>query len=413
MVPGAISAWRRRALIEACGFPSDTLAEDADATIALERRGWRVIYEPAAAALTEAPETLRAFLKQRFRWVFGTLQVAHKHAGAVLRGQPLGVALITVPNVYIFQMGFALLAPLMDAALVLDLARLAAAGLLGSVADGHLGPVAEYWLLFQALDVAAAAAAIHINGAASGWKFLPLTLLQRICYRQLLYIVALRSIAAAVKGHLVGWGKLRAQEALQRWQHPGLPALSASTTSRRCRCSVNRGSTDENCDDKPSDARRLPRMATRYGGCGPHRLYPYRSRPSLAGGEAMQPVALAPTVPGPASGTAQAGSPAVLHCVPGDRLKITFYERVGGLEEGRREQVPSSELVERAELTGEYVVQLDGTVFLPCLGPSTSERRRCPKCSARLPPSSRARRAATPELRCRSPRASPSTSSGR
>ena len=192
------------------GFPSDTLAEDADATIALERRGWRVIYEPAAAALTEAPETLRAFLKQRFRWVFGTLQVAHKHAGAVLRGQPLGVALITVPNVYIFQMGFALLAPLMDAALVLDLARLAAAGLNGSgdMADAHLGPVAQYWLLFQALDIAAAAAAIHINGVASGWRFLPLTLLQRFCYRQLLYMVVLRSFSAAIKGHFVGWGKL-------------------------------------------------------------------------------------------------------------------------------------------------------------------------------------------------------------
>jgi peptidoglycan/xylan/chitin deacetylase (PgdA/CDA1 family)/spore germination protein YaaH/GT2 family glycosyltransferase len=210
VVPGAISAWRRRALIEAGGFPSDTLAEDADATIALERRGWRVIYEPAAAALTEAPETLRAFLKQRFRWVFGTLQVAHKHAGAVLRGEPLGVALITVPNVYIFQMGFALLAPLMDAALVLDLARLAAAGLNGSgdMADAHLGPVAQYWLLFQALDIAAAAAAIHINGVASGWRLLPLTLIQRFCYRQLLYMVVLRSFSAAIKGHFVGWGKL-------------------------------------------------------------------------------------------------------------------------------------------------------------------------------------------------------------
>jgi hypothetical protein len=32
--------------------------------------------------------------------------------------------------------------------------------------------------------------------------------LQRFCYRQLLYIIAIRSIAAAIKGRIVGWGKL-------------------------------------------------------------------------------------------------------------------------------------------------------------------------------------------------------------
>ncbi len=98
--------------------------------------------------------------------------------------------------------------------------------------------------------------------------------------------------------------------------------------------------------------------------------------PCLAGGaEAVKPVALAPavpgdldTVPGHALETVPPRAPAALHCVPGDRLKITFYERVGRPEEGRSEQVSSSELVERAELTGEYVVQLDGTVFLPLLG---------------------------------------------
>ena len=88
--------------------------------LTLQRRGWKILFEPAAQAFTEAPETVRAFVKQRFRWVFGTLQVAHKHAAAVLSRKALGVALITIPNVYIFQIGYSLLAPLMDAALLLD-----------------------------------------------------------------------------------------------------------------------------------------------------------------------------------------------------------------------------------------------------------------------------------------------------
>ena len=236
VVPGAISAWRRRALIEAGGFPSDTLAEDADATIALERRGWRVIYEPAAAALTEAPETLRAFLKQRFRWVFGTLQVAHKHAGAVLRGKPLGVALITVPNVYIFQMGFALLAPLMDAALVLDLVRAAAGphriGRHGGRAPRPRGAVLA---LVPSARYRGGSGRNSHQRSGERLELLPLTLLQRFCYRQLLYMVALRSIARRSRDTSSVGESLRAPGALRRRQTPALPPTSR-TRDVICQC---------------------------------------------------------------------------------------------------------------------------------------------------------------------------------
>ena len=165
-MPGAIGAWRRLALLDVGAFTGDTLAEDADATLALQRRGWKILFEPAARAFTEAPETVQAFVKQRFRWDLGTLQVAHKHAGAMLRRKPLGVALITIPNVYVFQIRYSLLAPLMDAALLLDMFHVVSGSITGSGVDASdFGPVAEYWLLFQALDLAAAAAAIKINGS--------------------------------------------------------------------------------------------------------------------------------------------------------------------------------------------------------------------------------------------------------
>jgi hypothetical protein len=40
------------------------------------------------------------------------------------------------------------------------------------------------------------------------WRLVPLLLLQRFTYRQLLYVTAIRSLLAAIKGTLVGWGKL-------------------------------------------------------------------------------------------------------------------------------------------------------------------------------------------------------------
>lgn len=209
VVPGAIGAWRRDALLQVGGYASDTLAEDADVTIALERHGWKVIYEPRALAHTEAPETLRAFLKQRFRWLFGTLQVAHKNAGPILRSGPLPLALITLPNIYLFQFAFALIAPLMDALLLWTVADVAAGAFeTGRAQDvDSLRPLLMYWAFFQLLDIAAAVAALRMDMGKS-WSLLPLIVVQRFCYRQLLYVVALRSLLAAVKGRFVGWGKL-------------------------------------------------------------------------------------------------------------------------------------------------------------------------------------------------------------
>jgi len=76
VVPGAIGAFRRSALLDAGGYTNDTMAEDADLTLRLERAGWRVLYEPNAVAWTEAPADLGSFLKQRYRWMFGMLQAA-------------------------------------------------------------------------------------------------------------------------------------------------------------------------------------------------------------------------------------------------------------------------------------------------------------------------------------------------
>ncbi|MGL4314213.1 MAG: glycosyltransferase, partial [Sphingomonas sp.] len=67
VVPGAVGAWRRAALDEVGGYPEDTLAEDQDLTIAIQRAGWRVDYDTDAVAWTEAPQTFRALAKQRFR----------------------------------------------------------------------------------------------------------------------------------------------------------------------------------------------------------------------------------------------------------------------------------------------------------------------------------------------------------
>ena len=55
VVPGACAAWRRTALEQIGGFSEDTLAEDADAAMTLQRLRYAVLHENAAICDTGGP----------------------------------------------------------------------------------------------------------------------------------------------------------------------------------------------------------------------------------------------------------------------------------------------------------------------------------------------------------------------
>ena len=104
VVPGAVGAWRKQAILDVGGYPPDTLAEDQDLTIAVQRAGWRVAYDQSAIAWTEAPQSVRQLARQRFRWAFGTIQCVWKHKKAIWAGTPRGLALIGLPQTILFQL---------------------------------------------------------------------------------------------------------------------------------------------------------------------------------------------------------------------------------------------------------------------------------------------------------------------
>jgi len=81
VVPGACAAWRRDEVLAVGGFTTDTLAEDCDLTLKLQRAGRKIVQDNTAVAFTEAPQNLGPLLKQRFRWSFGT----SRHCGSTAR----------------------------------------------------------------------------------------------------------------------------------------------------------------------------------------------------------------------------------------------------------------------------------------------------------------------------------------
>jgi len=210
VVPGAVGAWRLAAIRSVGGYPDDTLAEDQDLTIGIQRAGWRVRYDQYAVAWTEAPESLKSLAKQRFRWAFGTLQCLWKHGSIMRTGKPRGLALIGLPQAILFQIVLAAISPIIDLALI---ASFVFTGLAvrahGWAQTSHdIETMAVFWIVFTTIDLLAAFIAFALERREK-WSLLWLLVPQRIGYRQVMYYVVLKAITQALRGPRVGWGKLQ------------------------------------------------------------------------------------------------------------------------------------------------------------------------------------------------------------
>ena len=211
VVPGSVGAWRRSVLEEIGGFSSDTLAEDQDLTIQVRKLGYTIGYEEDAIGLTEAPDSLRNLAKQRFRWSYGTLQCMWKHKNALLNPRYGTLGFVAMPNVWIFQVFFPLISPIMDLMFVWTLVGALIGFLEHQQEYAHtptnLNQVLFYYALFLAVDWFGAFAAFLMEKGEQksllGWL-----LIQRFGYRQVMYWVMVKSVWTAIRGAVVGWGKL-------------------------------------------------------------------------------------------------------------------------------------------------------------------------------------------------------------
>lgn len=195
-VPGAAGAFRRQAVVDAGGLSTDTLAEDTDITMAILRAGYQVVHEERARAWTEAPSSVTDLWRQRWRWGYGTLQCIWKHRGAVVQGGPARrLGLFGLPYMLVAQVILPVLAPIIDV--------FAIHGLI----TGSAGKVVAIWLSYLALQLAAAAYALRLDGESLRplWA-LPL---QQFFYRQLIYLVVIQSLVSALEGAHTPWHKLQ------------------------------------------------------------------------------------------------------------------------------------------------------------------------------------------------------------
>ena len=232
VVPGAIGAFRRDAVtsirtveieeerLASLGKPkvkkqlvgdyeTDTLAEDCDLTIRIIKKGYKVVQNNNAFAITESPETLKQFLKQRFRWTFGVLQAFWKNKEVLFNTKYKSLGWIAFPNILIYQFLLPVFAPLADFILLVAIIDWMISD---PIAVGNISFVEEYfpfimYAVFLFFDLLCAAVALRYEKQSlrNLWMIIP----QRFAYRPLMYFVLYKSFVKALKGELQGWGVLK------------------------------------------------------------------------------------------------------------------------------------------------------------------------------------------------------------
>jgi len=197
VVPGAIGAFRKSALEQINGFTTDTLAEDCDLTVRLHRAGFTVRSCNEAISLTEAPETLKMFMKQRFRWTFGMMQTFWKHRDLLFNPRKPNIGWIMLPNLLIFGFIIPLLSPVVDLLFVI--------GLFSS----HALFYAMTYVLFFLVDWMVSSLAYRYDGQRFTLWNAGVLFVQRFAYRQIFFFILIKSYLKAMKGELASWGILK------------------------------------------------------------------------------------------------------------------------------------------------------------------------------------------------------------
>lgn len=195
IVPGACGAWRKQALLDAGGYSLATLAEDCDLTLSVHRCGYRVLQDNSAVAYTEAPETLGPFVKQRFRWMFGSIQALWKHRGMIFDYRYHWLGLFTMPNTVT-----ALLIPILFIPLLATVT-------IENILAGRILIILLFFGVTFALNFLIGFIGLVL--ARERFRYLVAVPYARFVFAPIRLYLLYKTVITAMKGAYVGWNKLQ------------------------------------------------------------------------------------------------------------------------------------------------------------------------------------------------------------
>jgi poly-beta-1,6 N-acetyl-D-glucosamine synthase len=195
VISGALGAFRKTDLLEIGGYSTETIVEDMDITIELAKRGKKIVYNPMAIAYTEAPESVRDFLKQRSRWAYGGFQVIAKHREIIFRRRRGKIGTVGMPYFLIF--------PWIDVLVSLLLAF----SLVRAVLSDDVASLLAFLLVMGAIQAMVILYAVILDHEDKRLVFM--AVIDGLFFGQLVSYSVLKAGATYLLGGDVGWNKLR------------------------------------------------------------------------------------------------------------------------------------------------------------------------------------------------------------
>ena len=208
VVPGALGAWRRAVIKEIGGYSHNTLAEDMDITIEAIKHGYRVIFDRSAIAYTEAPDTLRTFIKQRFRWCYGGYQVLRKQWQLLFSPRYGYLSLYVMPSI-LWNGLFQLATPMIIIGLLPGIVDFILQFILGLPPLFNESFTTNSLLVSVGIfifDMMYKLVALSIDYKKWRWGLIVLLPIQRLFYSLAYCYIVYISLIAVVRGQKVGWG---------------------------------------------------------------------------------------------------------------------------------------------------------------------------------------------------------------
>lgn len=138
VISGAFGMFRRRIVVDAGGFATDTVGEDMELVVRLHRycleshMSYRVTYVPDPVAWTECPRTYKILARQRDRWQRGLAESLWRHRVMLLNPRYKTIGLLAYPYFFFLEM----LGPVIEAL-----------GYISFAATLSLGLVSGYYFL--------------------------------------------------------------------------------------------------------------------------------------------------------------------------------------------------------------------------------------------------------------------------
>lgn len=196
IIPGPIGVFRREAIENAGMYTSDTFAEDADLTLRIMAKGWKIIYEPKAISYTEAPAELQQLLKQRYRWTRGILQSIRKHKKLMINPTK------SFGNTFILWTMFfeALIWPSMNIAANVFF-------IVAALAFGFTSLIFYWWAGLALLDLITAFYCLAAEG--EDFRLASYSIIYRMVFILLIDICKAMSTIEEFLGIKMKWGKLK------------------------------------------------------------------------------------------------------------------------------------------------------------------------------------------------------------